>query len=79
VTKPAGAIIPVAIDETDPSLNLLETLSRCATMVGPLGGTVLCVGDELLAQLRTYVTEHRPVPYVYNGGKRYRSGKRIDP
>lgn len=76
VAEPIGATIPVEIDEADPSLNLLEALSRCATMTGPLGSAVLCVGDELLAQLRAYVTQHRPVPYVYNGGKRYRSGKR---
>lgn len=66
------------IDEDDESMNLLEDLSRCATMTGPAGTIVLCIGQERLDQLRAYVQKHRPERWVLQGGKRYRGGKCID-
>jgi hypothetical protein len=58
-------------------LDLLEELNRCAR-AQIAGVTVLCIGDERLAQLDALVKRHRPVPYHLEGGRRYRGNSCID-
>jgi hypothetical protein len=59
-------------------LDLAEELSRCAR-ASVAGVRALCIGEETLAQLVALVRKHRPIPYHYQGGRRYRGNVCIDP
>jgi hypothetical protein len=59
--------------EDNEQLNMLEDLSRCAS-VTVAGVESLMAGAERLVEMRALVKKYRPAPYRYEGGRRYRGG-----
>jgi hypothetical protein len=64
--------------EDNDLLNMLEELSRCAA-VSIAGVESLMLGAARIDTLKALVKQYRPVPYHYQGGRRYRGAICIDP